>query len=304
MHVLLPATNNHAHAGHGGIEKHFARIIYDEAYEHPDRTQLSRRYKLIDLDGRLLDLTGLAVTEPAIDTHLTDELPLITQVANPVERRHVEGLPDEQVVAGRVTMDSGALSFYSLGASFHLNSPSESQRMAVRTEWTVRGVASRKSAAEGGWPVLPGLDLPSADTTRKVARLPELYPIGQSIHLMVFHAVSQEFPPHGEDFDIPEPTEDAHHFPAYYTVCRPVVTAAAAEPPIPRHAEVVDVEVDGDLVEEDGVQTPGMTCVQARAELAAISPAAGPANLAADTSAKATTRSSRRARLPLAARVV
>jgi hypothetical protein len=297
MHVLLPAANGHAHAGHDGVEAHFARIVYDEAYEHPDRTQLSRTYKHIDLEGRLLDLTGIAVTEPSIDTTLTDELPSMTKVASPVERRHVTQLPDQEVLAGRVTVDAGALTFYSLGAAFHLDDSSDAQRMVVRTEWTVRGIASRKSTAEGGWAVLPGRDLPSADTTRRVSRLPELYPIGQTIHLMVFHAISAEFPPQGEDFDFPKPDKAAEHFPAYYTVCLP--TRTPGDPPVPRPADPIPVGVEGDVVDENGVQTPGMTCLQAKAELASASPVADETDAAAPR-----TRRSRPARMSLANRVV
>jgi hypothetical protein len=239
MHVLLPDTTGH--------DEHIARIIHDEAYETAGQTQLSRKYNMIKLEGRVLDLTGLT-TSPGIDPNLPDELPDMNRVAIPVPATKVTGMPGGGVI-GRVTMDAGALTDYGLGAAFRLNSPTVKSRMAVRTEWTVRGINSTSLNASllGGGTALP-----------------ELFPIAQTIHLMVFHTVRIEFPPHGSDFDIPEPGKDAEHFKAYYKIC------TSKDDPVehfPKVAPRIPVQVKGDTVSKDGSESPGMTCVQPKATL-------------------------------------
>lgn len=265
MHVLLPAAN-HQHAGGTHIEKHFARVIFDEAYLDHRKHQLSRKYRHIDIEGRELNLTGVSVADLALDMQLPDELPALDKVAGPVDRAHVSGALDPDVLSGRVTVDSGALTFCGLGAAFHFTDLIKPQRMPVRTEWTIRGITSRKSATDGGMAFLPEISLVS--DTLPAKSIPELFPIGQTIHLMVFHAISKEYPPKGEDFDIPQPKpeEKAEHFPAYYKLY-PAGSLTKVIIPEPA-ASGIDVEISGDVVDEDEGETPGMTCLQAKAALA------------------------------------
>jgi hypothetical protein len=256
MNVLLPASKC--------VDPHHARLIYDEAYTLPDQVDLTRRYAHIDIKGGLINFTSIPVAETAIETRLPVELPMIADFTTPVERRHVTGNPDPGVVTARIVVDSGALTFCGLGAFFHLpvsQSVLRTQRMAARTEWTIRGITSRESSGSGTRPVLPGQDLPG--TIRK--RLPNLYPIGDTIHLMIFHAVALEFPPHGEDFKILEQAHPAHHFCGYFAVCPPT-DASIDHTPTPASAK--DVVCSGDKVDKEGDETPGLTCVQAQARLA------------------------------------
>lgn len=266
MHVLLPATERHAcggedgHARHAGVEPHYSRIVYDEAYERPGQTQLSRRYRMIDFEGRVLDLTGLPTGE-GLDVRLTDELPSMDAVARPVPRALVRGMPNGRL-AGRVALDAGALSHYTLGATFHLDDETRSQRMTTQTEWTVRGITARLPESEGGWEVLPEAPV-QGPAEGEVSALPRLYPIGQNIQLMVFNAIASEFPPDGPSFRIERAPTDADHFGAYYDICAPREGTGF----IPTSAEPVLVQVQGAAVEPWGGQLPGVTCVHARATL-------------------------------------
>lgn len=266
MHVLLPAAN-HVHEGAEVIEKHFARVIFDEAYLDPTKHQLSRKYRHIDIEGRELNLSGVPVADSNLDTRLPDELPALDPVAGPLDPALVSGVLDPHVLTGRVTVDSGAMTFCGLGAAFHFTDLITPQRMPVRTEWTVRGVTSRKSPADGGMAFLP--EIPLVSSTLPAKSIPELFPIGQTIHLMVFYAIAKEFPPKGEDFDIPQPgpEERAEHFPAYYDLY-PGMSTTRHIIPTPASSGI-DVEVSGEFVDEDGEQTPGMTCLQAKATLGA-----------------------------------
>jgi hypothetical protein len=266
MHVLLPATEHHSCGGgdlrNGGVEPHFARLVYDEAYERPGQTQLSRRYRMIDLERRVMDLRGLPTSE-ALEMHLTDELPSLDAVAGPVPRSLVQGMPGGRL-AGRVALDSGALSHYTLGATFHLDDETRSQRMTTQTEWTVRGITSRVPEAEGAWEVLQAAPL-QGPAEGEAQPLPRLYPIGQNIQLMVFNAIASELPPDGPMFRIERAPGDAEHFGAYYDICPPREGSGF----IPTSAEpvLVQVQVQGATVEPWGGQLPGFLCVHARGTL-------------------------------------
>lgn len=255
------------------IDSHFVRIVYDAAYERAEEgRQLSRTYKVVDFTGRLLKLRrgeepGQVQTAEELDSTLTDELPPLEGVAQPVDRKMVEELP-RGAVAGRVTVDTGALTHYALGATFHLNDDVEARRMTPETEWTIRGITSQIPTGAAPQPLVPGLPETllqgASDTPQK--KLPRLYPIGQTIELLVFNAVSTEFPP-GGSFHIENKDGDAEHFEAYYAICPKLDTRADTTPR--QTPEVPDVDVDGDeLPKRGGPQRPGFTCVHAQAMLA------------------------------------
>ncbi|HEU4560473.1 MAG TPA: hypothetical protein VFS20_21665 [Longimicrobium sp.] len=258
MHVLLPSAK-HAHEGGGHhVEEHFSRIVYDSAYEHRESTELSREYVFVDFERRVLDLRGLPVTGGFVP-NLPGELPPIERVAaEPVDRAKLTDLPDESL-AGRVSMAKGALTDYTLGARFTLNG-GEARRMATETEWTIRGVESRD---ENGEPALPGGLLPGPEGAGEV-KLPNLYPIGETIHLMVFDAVAEVFPPGGIRFEIEKPEEPdvADHFVAYYNICRKRDGLTRADSlPVPADAKPVLVRGEA-RVHQTGPQTPSLGCVQ------------------------------------------
>lgn len=237
---------------------HFARIVYDAAYEQPNQKQLSRRYKMVDLTGRVLDLTGIATTHGFCGC-LPDELPSLDGVAERVPVELVRELPDHRL-AGRVSMDAGVLSTYELGALFNFGGKDQPQRMTFETEWTVRGIASRMSASRGGAEFLPGPAL-QGPTPAQEARLPNLFPIADTIHLIVFNTVLSELPPRGTLFDIKAQGRD-DHFGAYFGICKPLRGGIVK----PVAATRVNVEVEGALPPR-GPQIPGAICVQSQGKL-------------------------------------
>lgn len=285
MHVLLPSTGEHTHTEGGGegppehehdpapggptpikkeeedeekIEPHFARLVYDAAYGLPGQTQLVRSYKMVDLTGRVLQLTGLATTE-GFTPHLTDELPALGDVAGPIPASRVVGLPTPPLGA-RVTMDAGALTDYELGAHFDYAGKEEPQRMTFGTEWTIRGIASR-SMEHGGAAFLPRLKLLGPGEGQEEL-LPPLFPIGQTIHLTVFDTVATEFPPDGPFFNVAGEGRDLH-FGAYLDLC------ADRRPgdQRPRATTGKKVHVEGAKVTLNGPQVPSGICVHAKAQL-------------------------------------
>ena len=244
-------------AAAAAVETHFTRIIYDAAYEKPGQTQLSRTYVMVDLEDRVLDLTGLS-TSDSVNLALPDELPSLDNVAHPVDPALVSQMPDHRVAA-RVTMDAGALTQYDLGAALHLESADKAQRMTSGTEWTIRGIASRMPVSMGGVEYLPGLVLRGPEHAQENS-LPNLFPISNTIHLSIFHTISSEFPPKGRLFQ-PSNERDAH-FSAYYGVCPPVHGVR-----IPERADDLPLVVRGDEVKFNEKTVPSAICVQAQARL-------------------------------------
>lgn len=243
------------------MDVHHTRLIYDAAYEDPDATQLERKYIIRDFTGRMLDLRGLTTTGEGLDPTIPEEIPSMSRVGRHVDPALVADGALDARLAGRVALGSGALTSCLLGARFNL--AGNDQRITVRSEWTVRGVTNEEDVPPAG---------AAAPSRRPVlASQPEnglpkpLYPIGQTIHLMVFNTTADEFPPHGPGFDVPTARRDAHHFAAYYPL-----TVEGAGNDIPRRITDRDVEVEqhGPLIKKQGPQTLlGMTCVQTAGSL-------------------------------------
>lgn len=240
-------------------ERHHPRLMFDLAYLTPNQPELARSYELVNFEGRVLDLSGLDTGSEGFEPRLPHELPDLHSVSHPVPRQLVTQLPNGRL-AGRVTVDSGALTRYALGASFHLNDISVSTRMAFETEWTIRGV--RPEPDENGVPRLPPLVVRGPGAADELA-LPPLYPIAQTVQLTVFNAVSTAFPPRGALFRVPKPTESTHHFLAYHGLSR----ARHNPPRKPVAADVVEVPVRGDVPTPVGPHLPGVICVQVQTRL-------------------------------------
>lgn len=289
MHVLLPSTAGHVHPEPGpeqpggrvhpngeepgdthAVDAHFARVMFDKAYLKPGNPRLLREYVMLDLQGRVLDLRGLDAGP--LNPTISDELAPMDRVAHPVERALVTELPDHRV-AGRISFDAGALTDCSLGARWRLNGGNP-LRLTLDTEWTIRGIKSTDPNL-GNAPFLPGRVLPGAQDPvdlpeEEKIKLPNLYPVADTIHLMVFYTVANQIPPAGK-FDIGEPDPDddrPDHFLAYYGICnkREDVTPAL-QVPIP--AEARKVVVDGPPLPATTIKEfPSLGCVQGWATLA------------------------------------
>lgn len=259
MHVLMPRMA-HEHGGAGGephkdMPEHFARLVYDLAYEAPEATELSREYQMVDLTGSVLDLANIASLE-GFDVRLTRELANMAAVGGPVDPALVHGMPNERLNA-RVTLRSGVLSDYKLGARYRFESD-EPQRITPSTEWTIRRVARRDTGE-------PAASLPQLVVRRPNGEhlLPELHPIGQTIHLEVFHVVVGFLPPHDElRFNPDDEGSTDTHFLAYYALS----PSREPEPRLPRGEQPLPVEVR-DRVDTGDKQDPGSVCGQTRGTL-------------------------------------
>jgi hypothetical protein len=235
---------------------HFVRLAYDVAYEDPKSTQLLREWEMVDLTDRVLDLTKLQSSDGFVP-NLPDELASLDRFANPVPRALVDQMPASPVTA-RVTMSSGVLSDYEVGAPFTFENPDEPQRITPVTEWTIRGIPL---PADGSNP-LEKLIIRGPGQNQGHGLRP-LYPIGQTIHLTLYHMTSKEFPPHNLRFR-PEALGDDEHFEAYFQVATPLTAA----PPPPRKIAGQEILVRGATVVEKDKQAPGSVCGQAKASLA------------------------------------
>lgn len=277
MHVLIPAITGHDHGkkkdgqekehqhpkkdpkGKGDDQKipeHVVRVVVDQAYLKPDQKQLTRNLFMVDLAGRVLDLTGLSWD--GMEASLPNEIPSLDGAVEPLHPDIVKGKPVAPVAA-RVTMDAGAMTNYELGIPFTFLD--EARRITGVTEWTIRGVGTRQSAAEGGAFCLRGTQILAHEDDK--TDLPDLFPIGHAINLTVMHLVRGDFPPHGPRFN-PEVEDPDFHFDAYFDVAKP--KRRKPEPPEP--TKVPDIEVDGDPVDDDGDHIPGSICGTVRVSLA------------------------------------
>lgn len=235
---------------------HFVRLAYDVAYENRDSTQLAREWEMVDLTDRVLDLTKLKSSDGFVP-NLPDELASLDQFANPVPRTLVQQLPASPVTA-RVSMSSGVFSDYEVGAPFTFEDPDEPQRITPVTEWTIRGIPIPD---DGSNPLKDVVILgPGANQGHG---LRPLYPIGQTIHLTLYHMVSKEFPPHNKRFRLEAETDD-DHFEAYFQVATP----RTETPPPPRKSAGQEIPVRGAKVVHKDKENPGSICGQARASLA------------------------------------
>jgi hypothetical protein len=252
--VLAAAAENPAALVKKESHQHYVRLAYDTAYTKEGSTELTRDWVMVELANRVLDLTGLSSPD-GIDTRLPGEIASLDSFADPVKRNLVEKLPTPPVAA-RVSMKAGALSDYELGAPFTFVDSDEPQRITSVTEWTIRGISSpadlEKLVIRG-----PG--------EKAVTTLPPLFPIGQTIHLTVYHMVSKEYPPHNRRY-IPEAGKNDDHFDSYFDVALP--REGGTKPSPPKKSPGKELNVLGDQVDEEGKHNPGSICGQAKASLA------------------------------------
>ncbi len=243
------AGNGSAHpqprGGNGRHDRHFARIAYDTAYETGGSADLSRTLRLVSLEKRSLELLGLS--DEGLYPGLPGEICQLSEVAGGLPPEVVGPVPGRGLL-GRVTMDAGVLSDVGLGAFFKLSNR-EPERMTTRTEWTIRGIEGDRLPGQ----VLGSLNGEPGD------ELPDLFPVRQTIHLVVFNAPRSEFPPFGE-FRVDQPARAADHFELYYNLYRRVpgeVPQSAASDEI-RPIKVVPRDARAKLPDDPGTPPHGV----------------------------------------------
>jgi hypothetical protein len=245
MHVLLPVHGAMA----DGKGRHFARLVYDTAYENPASTQLARTFKFVDVERRVLELLDLS--DAPLDVTITSEIFDLGEIADGVDPALVTGPPTDPVMS-RVTMNRGALTRYQLGALYNLAGPR--RRMASRSEWTIRGIPGDTLA------LADFLSGPAGETP-----VPPLHPIGQTIHVTIYNALAADMPPEG-DFNPGPAPHPSHHFHAYYAICKP---KGGTSPGVPTEAGEEPVLITGDFPKPKQDESGGgLTCVQGQSHLA------------------------------------
>jgi hypothetical protein len=181
LHVLLPFVKHHHTTGGGHVVEHLPRLLYDTAYETRRARAFTRELECVKLNHFALELAGLGADTLTIS--LPDEIASIRDVASPVSRVRVSDTPGPEVAA-RVTLHQGRVTDYPPGAKAKLRDEENFRRMTAQVEWTIRGIEGDSLPRQ----VLRGLD-GAADTS-----IPELFPIGDTIHLQVFNAPASLLP--------------------------------------------------------------------------------------------------------------
>lgn len=201
--VLLPSVP-------GPAAPHRVRIEYDAAYETPGSTQLSGERRVVDLDARVLDLTGLPAQDDS-DPRLPEDVPRLTSPAGQLSAPP-PNTPLGDTLAARVTMDAGRFEKHA-PPMFSLYG-GQSPDAPIRMEWTIEGITVDGDEDA----VLRGRALLGPDGTPQ-ERLPDLFPIGETIHLTVFNAGTDPVPQPGTapPADV-SPQED---FAAFYSLHSP-----------------------------------------------------------------------------------
>ena len=266
MHVLLPATDGHNGHDDGELQPHSARLVYDTAHTAQGQTAFRRELACPSLEGFALDLRGLS--RGSIGTELPDEFVDMGAIpgGGKVGPTLVGSEPGTSVTS-RITLDAGHLTAYELGILWRFRNAAP-QPMTWRAEWTIRGIEGDRLEARK-LESLHGNDPES---------LPELFPIGETIHLSVYHVLPRDLPGAREAPIAGLPTAD--HFRGYYRLF-----PSAGEHPVPQfHSKWLSITGgcrEGDPASE-GVEQAGAesrsvlgvtggepyTCMLAKASLA------------------------------------
>jgi hypothetical protein len=184
VHVLTPKDAHGVHDDHAapdggraarerGPVRHFARVVYDSAYERPDKKHPTRDLRCVKLEGRALELPRGAdgAADPTVPTELIDLNDVAA--APPLPRRLVRGAPSESV-GSRITFAGGRRTYAVLGpdATFR----GMEFRTTTSVDWTIRGVERLRD---------PVFESPQNESG-------ELHPIGGVVRLFLYHAPRAE----------------------------------------------------------------------------------------------------------------
>ena len=200
MEVLLAAVDGGGDPEH----KHYARLVYDTAYEVSGATQLARRLACEKLERVALVLPvapggpKLVLPDEIIDVDAAAGRPLPLGLLDPDPGADL---------ACRFTLPAGAVTAYELGNHFEFGA-APSRRMTWEVEWTIRGIPSDRLE----WSLLP------FGAGSSPVALQTLYPIGDTIRVRVYNVTCRFLPMDMGPIDA-EP-EVAHHFAGYYSLYR------------------------------------------------------------------------------------
>lgn len=183
VHVLLPVVAHQHTSGGAHVPEHLPRLLYDTAYETqgPRVRAFTRELACVKLDRFALELSGLGAD--ALTITLPEEIATLRHVAQPVPRARVSANPGPEVAA-RFSLHQGRVTDYPPGAHAKLRASERFRRMTAQVEWTIRGIEGVSLPKQ----TLKGLD------GAQDSWIPELFPIGDTIHLQVFNAPESALP--------------------------------------------------------------------------------------------------------------
>ncbi len=194
MRLLLPDMTGHP--------EHPARLLYDRAYIDPGASELQRDLKCINLDRQRLSLAGSSASL-AVPSEIVDLGP--TGAA--VDATLLDATPPA-VVKSHIEFGIGAITDYEFGATFDY--AGSTQRMAFQVDWTIRGLPAAGGQDRLDWHLI------SLNDGTTVTPLDSLRPIGDVVHVFLYHTLAtellgQQLPP-----VVPSPGDEVEHFHAFY----------------------------------------------------------------------------------------
>lgn len=217
VHVLMPTTGQHAHAGHTQVPSHLARIHWVSGGAKQNQP----------LDHTSLVLDGVGGGAP--DTDLDGVFDLGDVPPDEGCARGTPGTVDPATAPAfaRLTLHTGRSRVVNRGAKWKIPGVSVKLGMPTVLDWWVRDVErDRLTTMLRGWPVLGG-------------KLPDLD--GRTMNLWVVHAPSAEHQPENIGSKHNQGDTTGHHFTAYYSLL--TCGKYTAEPTDPElQTEVADPE--------------------------------------------------------------
>jgi hypothetical protein len=239
--TAAPGVGGHDHGGHahgapargtgGGASPHVARLVYDTAYTGRGRARLDGVDAQVSLRGRELTLesgTGGGI----------DGAPPRGLLRLGTARPELLGPRQGHALTARVVVKSGSFVPRHHGACWKVDG--EVRQMAHIVEWVIPDMPGESLTL-----ALRELSFEGAET-----EVGPLYPVGEEIHLQVWHAPADEAPPQDDVPPAPEIDDPAPHFAALNAL---LVTPSPWEP---RFAGMECAER-----EEGGCRGSGVSCM-------------------------------------------
>ncbi|HEX8831437.1 MAG TPA: hypothetical protein VF705_09745, partial [Longimicrobium sp.] len=229
MHVLMPDTRGHEHAGHGGrseVDPHAVNIVYPKE----GGSLLEGTAEVLAMEDWTLEIDADA---GAANLKLPTELVDLCPVGGTISRSLLGDKRDPRVIS-RITLGRGSATHQVSGAYWQFNG--EKRKMAQEIIWTIPDIAGDRLT----WSRtrLTSRGTPGAED---IEALPDLFPADDGVlRLEVHHVLASDFPRADPDR---KPEVSAAHFAAYYNLCE-----NPSRRELPRFIERIP-------------ETPSLTCI-------------------------------------------
>lgn len=205
MHVLMPDTRGHEHAGHGGrseVDPHVVRIIYPKQ----GGSLLGGTAEALAMEEWAMELAaeGGGRANLSLPFALADLCP----IAGPVSPALLGDRRDPRVIS-RITLHAGGVTKHVSGAIWSFNG--QSREMAQEIIWTIPDLEGDRLTWRR-----TRLKTEGPPTAADEEVLPEIFPAADGIiRLEVHHVTASDFPRASPDR---MPNVSSAHFAAYYNL--------------------------------------------------------------------------------------